>query len=150
MSDDAGSQLDISDRLPEDKLPQLNYRHVVDGEELVICVCQDYKTLEVLMVAHMNRDAFKKTIGTGIAHYWSTSRKKIWLKGESSGHMQKVHSVGVDCDMDAVLLKVEQEGGACHEGYYSCFFREISLEKEHEIKIVGDKVFDAREIYGEK
>lgn len=131
------------------ELPQLNYRHVVKGEELVIAISQDYESGEVLMVAYMNREAFKKTIETGIAHYWSTSRNQLWLKGESSGHTQEVREILTDCDKDAVLMKVKQNGAACHEGYYSCFFREIVDEDGFKLKIIKDKVFDPENVYGE-
>jgi phosphoribosyl-AMP cyclohydrolase len=129
---------------------QLNFRHENNGENLIIAVAQDHDTGEVLMVAYMNQEAVEKSFETGVAHYWSTSRKKIWVKGESSGHLQKIISVKVDCDLDAILLQVEQKGGACHEGYYSCFFREVFLEEGHEVKIVGDKVFEPEKIYGDK
>jgi phosphoribosyl-AMP cyclohydrolase len=127
----------------------LNFRHQINGENLIIAVAQDYDTGEVLMVAYMNQEAVKKTFKTGLAHYWSTSRKRIWLKGESSGHLQKIISIKVDCDLDSILLQVKQIGGACHEGYYSCFFREVSLDEGHEVKIVGDKVFEPKKIYGD-
>lgn len=131
-------------------LPQLNYRHVVNGEELVIAIAQEQETGEVLMVAYMNREAFKKTIETGKAHYWSTSRNQLWLKGESSGHIQEVSEILTDCDQDAVLLKVKQIGAACHEGYYSCFFRKISDENGFKLKIVKEKVFTPEKVYGDK
>jgi phosphoribosyl-AMP cyclohydrolase len=131
-------------------LSQLNFRHQIKGENLIIAVAQDHNTGEVLMVAYMNQEAVEKTFKTGVAHYWSTSRKRIWLKGESSGHLQKIISVKVDCDLDTILLQVEQKGGACHEGYYSCFFRDASLKEGHEVKIVGNKVFEPKKIYGEK
>ena len=131
-------------------LPQLNYRHVVNGEELVIAIAQDQETGEVLMVAYMNREAFKKTVETGKAHYWSTSRSQLWLKGESSGHIQEVSEIFTDCDQDAVLLKVKQIGAACHEGYYSCFFRKISDENGFKLKIVRKKVFTPEKVYGDK
>ena len=131
-------------------LPNLNYRHVVNGEKLVIAISQDYETGEVLMVAYMNREAFKKTVETGKAHYWSTSRNQLWLKGESSGHIQEVSEILTDCDQDAVLLKVKQIGAACHEGYYSCFFRKISDENGFKLKIVKEKVFTPEKVYGDK
>ncbi len=131
-------------------LPQLNYRHVFNGEELVIAIAQEQETGEVLMVAYMNREAFKKTIETGKAHYWSTSRNQLWLKGESSGHIQEVSEILTDCDQDAVLLKVKQIGAACHEGYYSCFFRKISDENGFKLKIVKEKVFTPEKVYGDK
>ncbi|MFA0833572.1 MAG: phosphoribosyl-AMP cyclohydrolase [Methanobacterium formicicum] len=130
-------------------LAELNYRHVVNGEELVIAIAQDYKTGEVLMVAYMNREAFKKTIETGNAHYWSTSRNQLWFKGESSGHVQEVKEIFTDCDQDAVLLKVKQLGAACHEGYYSCFFREV-VDNGQKLEIVKERVFAPEKVYGDK
>jgi len=129
--------------------PQLNFRHKINGENLIMAISQDYKTLEVLMVAYMNLEAFKMTLETGKVHYWSTSRSKLWLKGESSGHVQKVVDIFTDCDKDALLLKVAQEGAACHEGYYTCFYRKITNENGFNLKIVKEKIFEAEEIYGE-
>lgn len=122
----------------------LNFRHKVGDQELVIAIAQDYKTLEVLMVAYMNREAFQKTVDTKKAHYWSTSRQKIWLKGESSGNFQEVHEILVDCDEDAVLMKISQKGGACHEGYESCFFRKLEDDK---LKVIRNRIFDPDEVY---
>lgn len=93
------------------------------------------------MLAYMNDEALAKTLETGVAHYWSRSRKKLWRKGETSGNEQIVKEILVDCDEDAILLKVEQLGGACHTGYRSCFYRTI------EGKVVGKKVFDPGEVY---
>jgi len=121
-----------------------NFRHKSGDQDLVIAIAQDYKTSEVLMVAYMNYEALKKTIETGKAHYWSTSRQKLWLKGESSGNFQNVEEILVDCDEDAVLIKVSQKGGACHEGYESCFFRKLMDDK---LEIVGKKVFNPDEVY---
>ena len=89
----------------------------------------------------VNDEALAKTRETGKAHYWSRSRKKLWLKGESSGHFQRVLEIRIDCDEDAVLLLIEQEGGACHTGYRSCFYRTLDG------KIVGEKVFDPEDVY---
>jgi phosphoribosyl-AMP cyclohydrolase len=130
-------------------LSEINFRHRLGGEELVIAVAQDHQTQEVLMVAFMNLEALQLTLETGIAHYWSTSRNKIWLKGESSGHQQQVEEILVDCDADALLLKIKQEGAACHEGYYSCFFRRIDSEDGFKLKIIKKKVFEPEKIYGE-
>jgi phosphoribosyl-AMP cyclohydrolase len=116
----------------------LNFRHKAGDQELVIAIAQDHRTHEVLMVAYMNREAFQKTVETKKAHYWSTSRQKIWLKGESSGNFQEVHEILVDCDEDAVLLKISQKGGACHEGYESCFFRKL---EDGKLKIVGNRAY---------
>jgi phosphoribosyl-AMP cyclohydrolase len=109
--------------------------------ELVPAIVQDWVSGEVLMLAYMNEEALSKTIDSGKAHYWSRSRNKLWLKGESSGHFQLVKEIMIDCDKDAILLKVEQEGGACHTGYKSCFYRTIDGN------IVGEKVFDPEDVY---
>jgi phosphoribosyl-AMP cyclohydrolase len=124
----------------------LNFRHEINGEKLIIAVAQDYKTCEVLMVAYMNRDALQRTLETGKVHYWSTSRGKIWLKGESSGNFQMVKEIYLDCDADTLLIKAKQIGGACHEGYYSCFFRKFERDK---LKIIKEKVFEPKKTYGE-
>jgi phosphoribosyl-AMP cyclohydrolase len=133
----------------DEKDLDLNFRLQMGGEQLIIAISQDYKSSEVLMVAYMNKEAFMKTINTGKAHYWSTSRNKLWLKGESSGHTQEVQEVLTDCDEDAVLLKVKQNGGACHEGYYSCFFKKIQ-ENSGNLELVKEKVFEPENVYGEK
>ncbi|MEN6328903.1 MAG: phosphoribosyl-AMP cyclohydrolase [Methanobacteriaceae archaeon] len=130
-------------------LSEFNFRHHLGGQELLIAVAQDHQTQEVLMVAFMNREALGRTLETGVAHYWSTSRNKIWLKGESSGHQQLVQEVLVDCDADALVLKIKQEGAACHEGYYSCFFRKIDSDDGFKLKVVRKKVFEPEKIYGE-
>jgi len=114
-------------------LEKLRFREVDGIPGLILAIAQDFKTGEVLMVAFTNKEAIEKTLETGKVHYFSTSRKKIWLKGETSGNTQKVKEIYLDCDGDAILFKVEQKGGACHKGYYSCFFRR--LEKK---KIYGD------------
>ncbi len=123
---------------------EVNFRFEIAGEKLAIAVVQDYKTKEVLMVAFMNKEALEKTLKTKKMHYYSTSRKKLWVKGESSGNYQVVKEVYVDCDSDALLFRVEQKGGACHEGYYSCFFRKLENNK---LSIVGKKVFEPEEVY---
>ena len=111
---------------------------------LIPAVAQDFKTGEVLMLAYMSKQALKKTIKTRKCHYYSRSRKKIWLKGESSGHIQKVKAIFIDCDMDCLLIKIEQTGGACHTGYKSCFYREIKACK---LRLKGKKVFDPKKVY---
>ena len=114
---------------------------------LIPAIVQDWKTGEVLMVAYMNADSWAKTQETGKAWFWSRSRKKLWLKGETSGHLQRVKEVYLDCDNDALLLKVEQVGGAaCHTGFRSCFHRRIEGDR---LEILGEKVFDPKEVYGE-
>jgi phosphoribosyl-AMP cyclohydrolase len=93
---------------------------------MVPAIAQDARSGEILMIAYMNREAWQHTLTTGRATYWSTSRGSLWVKGETSGHVQEVREIRVDCDADAVLLKVEQVGGvACHMGYASCFFRRV-------------------------
>src|SRR3954451_10582126 len=97
------------------------------AEGLVTAVAQDAATGQVLMVAHMNREAWDETLATGRAVYFSRARRRLWRKGEESGNVQNVREIYVDCDADTVLLKVEQVGGAaCHEGYQSCFFRKVT------------------------
>lgn len=112
---------------------------------LVTAVAQDAATGQVLMVAHMNREAWDETIATGRVVYYSRARKRLWRKGEESGNLQNVREIYIDCDADAVLLKVEQVGGAaCHEGYPSCFFRQVTASG---LKIVADRVFDPDDVY---
>jgi phosphoribosyl-AMP cyclohydrolase len=116
------------------------------SDGLVTAIAQDAVTGQVLMVAHMNRQAWEETLATGRAVYFSRSRARLWRKGEESGHIQHVKGVFVDCDGDAVLLKVEQVGGAaCHEGYPSCFFREVT---DKGLNIIAERVFDPKDIYG--
>lgn len=101
-----------------------------DAVGLVPVVVQDHATGEVLMLAYMNKEAFEKTSETGMMHYWSRSRKRLWLKGETSGHFQHVKSMSLDCDGDALLAKVDQTAVACHTGNYSCFYRESAAETQ--------------------
>ncbi|HOK03908.1 MAG TPA: phosphoribosyl-AMP cyclohydrolase [Victivallales bacterium] len=113
--------------------------------ELIPVIAQDYKTNEVLMLAYVNEEAWKETIKNGVATYWSRSRKKLWKKGESSGNVQIVKEIFIDCDNDTILLKVEQVGGAaCHEGYKSCFFRKY---KDGKLEICSERVFDPEKVY---
>jgi len=112
---------------------------------LVPAIVQDHDTGEVLMLAYMNQEAWNRTLATGRAHFWSRSRKKLWCKGETSGHIQEIRDIYVDCDLDTVLLKVHQVGGAaCHEGYRSCFYRKVEGGK---LKVVDTRVFDPMEVY---
>ena len=116
------------------------------GNGLVPAIVQDWKTGEVLMVAYMNGESWAKTRETGKACFWSRSRKELWLKGETSGNVQIVKEVFLDCDNDALLLKVEQIGGAaCHTGYRSCFYRRVA---DGGLETVGERVFDPKEVYG--
>lgn len=112
---------------------------------LIPVIVQDDLTGDVLMLAYMNKDAWEMSLATGKATYWSRSRNKLWLKGESSGHVQIIKEVRIDCDLDTVLLKIEQVGGAaCHEGYRSCFFRKIVDGK---LDIVEEIVFKPEDVY---
>lgn len=125
-------------KLSDDIRAQLKF----DDKGLITAIAQDHETNEILMLAFMNLEALEKTVGTGKAHYFSRSRGKLWLKGESSGHVQLVHDMYIDCDADAVLMKIEQlGGGACHMGYRSCFYR--TLEGD----VVSEKVFDPEDVY---
>lgn len=115
------------------------------GQGLVPAIVQEAETGEVLMLAYMNREAWRKTLETGKTHFWSRSRQSLWLKGETSGHVQLVREIRLDCDDDAVLLKVEQLGGAaCHTGYRSCFYRQWV---KGEPIAIGDPVFNPKDVY---
>jgi phosphoribosyl-AMP cyclohydrolase len=108
-------------------------------------IVQDATSGKVLMLAYMNELAWQKTLATGKAHYWSRSRQQLWLKGETSGHIQQVREVYLDCDLDTILLKVEQIGGAaCHTGHASCFYRRY---QDGRLEVVEDLKFDPAEVY---
>jgi phosphoribosyl-AMP cyclohydrolase len=111
----------------------------------VPAIAQDADTGEVLMMAWMNQEAYEETLRTGRACYFSRSRNKLWRKGEESGHWQEVQGIYLDCDADTILLKVHQVGGAaCHEGYKSCFFRQVTPQGT---KVIADRVFDPKAVY---
>lgn len=115
------------------------------GDGLLPAIVQDYATNEVLMMAYINEEAWRRTLETGKAHFWSRSRNALWLKGESSNHVQLVREILVDCDEDTVIYKVEQVGGAaCHKGYRSCFFRRV---ENGDFIIKDEPVFDPAEVY---
>ena len=122
-----------------------------DADGLVTAVATDAATGDVLMVAHMNAEALANTIRSGEAHYYSRSRKKLWRKGEESGHTQRVIEIRVDCDQDAVWLRVEQKGpGACHTGRRSCFYRAVPLGQAGEATLEfrdADRAFDPADTY---
>jgi phosphoribosyl-AMP cyclohydrolase len=112
---------------------------------LLPAIAQDADTDEVLMLAFMNREAYEETLRTGRACYFSRSRSKLWRKGEESGNVQEVKAIFVDCDADTILLKVHQIGGAaCHEGYRSCFFRQVVGEQ---MQVIGERIFDPKKVY---
>jgi len=116
------------------------------GNGIVPAIAQDYKSGRVLMLAYMNNVAWQRTLQTGQAHYWSRTRGELWHKGATSGHIQIVKEILVDCDHDAILLKVEQvEGAACHLGYESCFHNKI--DRNGEETIIGERIFDPERVY---
>ncbi len=118
-----------------------------DPQGLIPAVVVDSRSRAVLMVAYMNENSLLETLRTGKTHFWSRSRQKYWMKGESSGHTQDVQAVFTDCDMDTVVIEVVQNGAACHEGYYSCFYRRLDPDGRWEI--VGEKTFDPDDVYGD-
>lgn len=122
---------------------KLDFSKSPDG--LIPAIAQDWRTGEILMQAFINEAAWEKTLATGVATYWSRSRQKFWVKGETSGHVQQIKEILVDCDLDSVIFKVEQVGGAaCHEGYRSCYHRRV---EDGELRIVGERVFDPAGVY---
>jgi phosphoribosyl-AMP cyclohydrolase len=125
------------DPLMNEFLNSLKY----DSNGLVAAVVQDNDNGDVLMVGYMNRDAVEATLTTGRTTFWSRSRQKFWIKGETSGNIQAVKSVYIDCDKDCLLVKVDQKGAACHEGYRSCFFRKVDSEGKEEI--VSEKLMES-------
>jgi phosphoribosyl-AMP cyclohydrolase len=119
------------------------------GNGLLPTITQDYKTGKVLMLAYSNQLSFEKTLETQEAHYWSRSRKELWHKGGTSGNVQKIKEVFVDCDDDTILFRVEQIGGAaCHTGHETCFHKKI--DSNGEVTIVGERLFDPEKVYGKK
>ena len=110
-----------------------------DDKGLVTAVIQDAENDQVLMVAYMNREALKRTLEGPLVTFWSRSRQKYWVKGETSGHTQEVKAIYVDCDVDAILIKVIQKVAACHAGYRSCFYRQV---ENGDLKIIAQQVFD--------
>jgi phosphoribosyl-AMP cyclohydrolase len=112
---------------------------------LIPAIVQDYKSGEVLMLAYINEDAWEATLSTGKATYFSRSRNKLWIKGETSGNVQIIKEIRIDCDDDTVLFKVDQRGGAaCHTGYKSCFFKQV---ENGSTKVIGEPVFNPEEVY---
>ena len=130
------------------------FRPKFDENGLVTALACDARTGEVLMLAHMNAEALAKTIETGKAHYWSRSRKAIWLKGETSGNVQTVEEILTDCDQDAILMKVTVSGAdaSCHTGRISCFYRRIEKHKDTAVLVIDKRSakFDPRSVYGTK
>ncbi|MEM2250625.1 MAG: phosphoribosyl-AMP cyclohydrolase [Candidatus Hadarchaeales archaeon] len=129
----------LSEKLANDVIKRLKFRN-----GLVLAVVCDSKTKEILMVGYQNREAVKRSFTEGRMYFWSRERRKLWLKGETSGHFQYIERIRIDCDGDAILYYVKQVGGACHEGYKSCFYRELTREG---IKVVEKKIFDPEKVY---
>lgn len=121
---------------------QLKY----DDKGLIPAILQDYENGEVLMCAYMNKDAVEKTLESGLATFYSRSRNKMWIKGETSGHTQEVKEVYFDCDKDCLLIKIKQNVAACHTGYRSCFFNRVDIASGASQE-VGTKVFEENEVY---
>ncbi len=124
-------------------IEQLDFSKIEGG--LLPVITQDLETNEVLMIAFANKVAIEKSVETGYMHYYSRSREEIWKKGETSGHFQEIDKVIVDCDNDSLLMMVKQSGGACHEGYYSCFYRNFKNGKFNEIR---KRIFNPKDVYG--
>jgi len=123
-------------------LDQLNF----DADGLIPAIVQDAENGEVLMVGYMNRRAVERTLRERMVCFWSRSRNTYWVKGETSGHFQLVKDVYVDCDQDALLVKVTQIGATCHEGYRSCFYRKVT--PRNTLEVVAERVVDPKEVYG--
>ncbi|MCX5632279.1 MAG: phosphoribosyl-AMP cyclohydrolase [Phycisphaerae bacterium] len=121
-----------------------------DSNGLITAISQDVKTGQVLMTAFMNKEALDLTIKTGQAVFYSRSRKKLWKKGEESGHIQKVRQILVDCDQDCLILKVEVDQGQCHAGYQSCFYRAVKKDNPKELDFIAEKVYDPENVYKKK
>lgn len=120
-----------------------------DANGLIPAIVQDQRTGRVLMMAWMNRASLEKTLASGKTHFWSRSRQKFWMKGESSGHTQTVKDLAFDCDGDTLLLQVEQTGAACHEGYQSCFFRSVGSDGQ-EVRVTEPQLVTPAQMYGKK
>jgi phosphoribosyl-AMP cyclohydrolase len=121
-----------------------------DENGLITAIAQDSQTGQILMVAYMNQQALEMTIQTGFGTYFSRSRKKLWKKGEESGHVQKVEQILVDCDQDCLVLKVSVDAGQCHVGYRSCFYRALKDNTNKELEFIGNKDYNPQKIYGKK
>jgi phosphoribosyl-AMP cyclohydrolase len=125
----------------------LGFMPKFDANGLITAISQDAITGDVLMVAYMNDEALNLTLKTGNAVFFSRSRKKLWKKGEESGHVQKVQQILVDCDQDCLILKVSVDQGQCHVGYQSCFYRAVKVDAKDDLEFVSEKVYDPEEAY---
>lgn len=127
-----------------------NFTPRFNAHGLITAIAQDAQSNHILMVAYMNEEALKLTIETGVATYYSRSRKKLWKKGEQSGHIQKVEQILVDCDQDCLVLKVSVDAGQCHVGYDSCFYRAVKKGEPEKLEFIAEKTYDPEEAYGNK
>ena len=125
----------------------LDFAPKFDNNGLITAIAQDVETSQILMVAYMNREALEQTIKTGIVHYFSRSRQKLWKKGEQSGHIQKVEQILVDCDQDCLVLKIRVDAGQCHVGYQSCFYRVLEQGNNKKLQFIAEKVYDPKKTY---
>jgi phosphoribosyl-AMP cyclohydrolase len=132
--------MDVDEKLQQ-TVKELKY----DGAGLIPAVIVDAETRAVLMVAYMNESSLLATVRTGKTHFWSRSRRKYWMKGESSGHTQDVKAIYTDCDTDTLVIEAVQHGAACHNGYRSCFYRKLSADGGWDV--VAEKVFDPDKVY---
>jgi phosphoribosyl-AMP cyclohydrolase len=135
----------VAEKKPIEETNDLTLRFDSDG--LIPVIAQDAETGQVLMTAYMNKAALAQTIETGFATFFSRSRKKLWKKGEKSGHFQKVKQILVDCDQDCLLLKVSIDAGQCHAGYQSCFYRELDKTNPKKLNPIAKKVFNPDKTY---
>lgn len=133
----------------ETKEPQWINLLKFNEQGLIPVIVQDYTNGRVLMMAWMNKEALHQTLITGKTVFWSRSRKKYWMKGETSGHYQYVKNIQIDCDADTILIQVEQKGVACHEGYRSCFFRTVEVNKD-EPSIIEERLIDPTQLYSKE
>ena len=125
----------------------LEFTPKFDENGLLPVIAQDAKTGQVLMAAYMNQAALDATIKSRCATYFSRSRRKLWKKGEESGHFQKVEKILVDCDQDCIILKVTVEAGQCHVGYQSCFYRALKKGTDKDLEFISEKVYDPKQVY---
>mgnify|MGYP003932176163 CR=1 FL=1 len=143
MANQESSQLSTKKNLEEN----LEFTPQFDENGLIPAIAQDARSGDVLMVAFMNREALDETIKSGYATYFSRSRRKLWRKGEQSGHRQKVEQILVDCDQDCLILKVTVDAGQCHVGYQSCFYRALKPDSDKKLQFLAEKVYDPEKTY---
>ena len=132
--------------MSDSEVSEILERLKFDSNGLIPAIVQDHANGRVLMMAWMNATSLERSIESGYTHFWSRSRKKYWKKGESSGHLQAIRRIELDCDGDTLLIQVEQKGAACHQGYRSCFFRALTLEGR--VVATEERLRDPEEIYG--